>query len=120
LPNILIIVLNRGKNNYFNVNIEFNQELNLNRYYQKLEYNIDEMNHDVSPKYNLLCGTILEKDYYNTGKGHTIAFATDYHGKYTIYDDNKIKDNEEFQNIKNKDAYILFYQMEKKNTNLFK
>lgn len=114
LPNILIIVLNRGKNNYFNVNIEFNQELNLNRYYQKLEYNIDEMNHDVSPKYNLLCGTILEKDYYNPGKGHTIAFATDYHGKYTIYDDNKIKNNEEFQNIKNKDAYILFYQMEKK------
>ena len=115
LPNILIIVLNRGKNNYFNVNIDFSQELDLAGYYQKLDYNINGLNHDACPKYNLLCGTILEKDYYNPGKGHTIAFATDYHGKYIIYDDNKIKYNEDFQNIKNKDVYILFYQMKKKN-----
>ena len=112
LPKILIIVLNRGKNNQFNVNIEFDQELYLNKYYQKLEYNTNGMNHEVCQKYNLLCGTILEKYYFNPGKGHTIAFATDYHGKYTIYDDNKIKFNNEFQNIKNKDVYILFYQME--------
>ena len=113
MPKILIIVLNRGKNNQFKVNIDFNQELNLENYYQKLKYNINELNHEACPKYNLLCDTILEKDYY-PGKGHTIAFATDYQGKYTIYNDNKIIYNEKFQNIKNKDVYILFYQMEKK------
>ena len=113
LPNILIIVLNRGKNNNCNVDIEFNQELNLDRYYQKLRYS-NKLNLDGCPKYHLLCGTILEKYYLNPGKGHTIAFATDYNGKYNIYDDEKIKYKEDFQNIKNKDVYILFYQMKNK------
>lgn len=113
LPNILIIILNRGKNNLFNVNIEFNQELYLNKYYQKLKYNISELKNESCLKYNLLCGTILLKDYYNPGKGHTIAFATDYHGKYNIYDDDKISNGVDFQRIKGEDAYILFYQKEK-------
>lgn len=113
LPNILVIILNRGKNNQFNVNIEFNQELNLDLYYQKFKYNINGLDQDACPKYNLLCGTILNKNYYNPGKGHTVTFASDCNGKYTIYDDTKIY-KEEFQNIKNKDVYILFYQMQKK------
>lgn len=40
LPNILVIVLNRGKNNQYNLNIDFNQELNLDKYYQKLKYKL--------------------------------------------------------------------------------
>lgn len=115
LPNILIIVLNRGNNNQFNVSIDFNEELYLNDYYQKLKIkpNISGTEYEKCPKYILLCGTILLKDYYNPGKGHTIAFARDYHGKYNVYDDIKINNNIDFQSIKNKDVYILFYQMEK-------
>lgn len=115
LPNILIIVLNRGKNNLFNVSIDFNEELYLNEYYQKLKinHNISGTEYEKCPKYNLLCGTILLKDYYNPGKGHTIAFVRDYHGKYNVYDDIKINNNIDFQSIKNKDVYILFYQIDK-------
>ena len=120
LPNILIIVLNRGKNNHFNVNIEFHQELNLKECYQQLKYNIDELNYENCPNYNLLCGTILEKNYYNPGKGHTIAFANDYKGKYNIYDDNRVAINVDFQDIKNKDVYIIFYQMKKSNNKTLK
>jgi len=113
LPNILIIVLNRGINNQFYVNIEFNQELNLDKCYQKLNYTINGLNYEDNTKYYLLCGTILEPNYNNPGKGHTIAFAKDYQGKYNIFDDNKVLFNIDFENIKYKDAYILFYQMEK-------
>lgn len=115
LPNILVIVLNRGINNQYNINIDFNQELNLDKCYQKLQYNNNGLDQDAFPKYNLLCGTILEKDYYNPGKGHTIAFATDNNEKYIIYNDNKILNNVGFENIKNKDVYILFYQINKNN-----
>ena len=114
LPNILIIVLNRGKNNQFNINIDFQQQLNLNKFFQKLKFGINELNYDDCPNYNLLCGTILEKNYYNPGKGHTIAFANDYQGKYNIYDDNKVAFNIDFQDIKNRYVYILFYKMDKK------
>ena len=113
MPNILVIVLNRGKNNQYNLNIDFNQELNLDKYYQQLRYKINGQNKEVFPKYNLLCGTILEKDYHNPGRGHTFAFATDKNGKYTIYNDNKIIFNVGFDYIKNKDVYILFYEIKK-------
>ena len=113
LPNILVIILNRGKNNQYNLNIDFNQELNLDKYYQQLRYKINGQNQEVFPKYNLLCGTILEKDYHNPGRGHTFAFATDKNGKYTIYNDNKIIFNVGFDYIKNKDVYILFYEIKK-------
>ena len=113
LPRILIIVLNRGKNNTFNVNIELNEEIYLDKFYQKLKYEIKELKYENCPKYKLLCGTILKKNNHNPGKGHTIAFATDYYGKYNVYDDNNIKKNVEFGDIKNEDVYILFYQMEK-------
>ena len=114
LPNILIIVLDRGKNNQFNMNIDFQQQLDLNKFFQKLKFGINELNYDDCPNYNLLCGTILEKNNYNPGKGHTIAFANDYQGKYNIYDDNKVSFNIDFQDIKNRYVYILFYKMEKK------
>ena len=117
LPNILIIVLNRGKNNQYNINIDFNQELNLEQYYQKLKYHNSHVNNEICPKYNLLCGTILEKSHQNPGKGHTIAFARDSNGKYIIFDDNQILNDVDFEIIKNKEVYILFYQMNKKNNN---
>ena len=119
LPNILIIVLNRGINNQYNINIDLSQELHLEQFYQKLKYHNSGLNNEIcpiyNPIYNLLCGTILEKDYKNPGKGHTIAFATDNKGKYTVYNDSKILYNIDFENIKNKDVYILFYQMKKNN-----
>lgn len=119
LPNILIIVLNRGKNNQYNINVEFNQELNLYNYYQKFKYNINGLNQEVFPKYNLLCGTILVQDYYNPGKGHTLAFATDNNGKYIIYNDKQIINKVGFENIKNNIAYILFYQIKQNNNKTF-
>ena len=101
MPNVLIIILNRGKGLQFNVNIIINEEVDLSNYTQ---FNKEHA------RYQLI-GTILH--YGNSDQnGHFIAICKNKNdGQWYKYNDSII-DRTNFNEIKNTGIpYVLFYQI---------
>ena len=104
-PEILIIILNRGEKNEYNVKINFYQELNL--------YNYIELN-QTGFQYELI-GIITNTN--NLGfEGHFVAYCKElWNNQWFTYDDTSISQINDFKGevIDLAIPYILFYQKKK-------
>ena len=101
LPNYLIIILDRGKDDEINCNIDFDYDLDLDDVTEEIEYK-------SNTKYKLLGATFL---YGTSGAGHTIAFCKHFDGKYYIFDDTKYYERK-LENLKKDKPFIIFYEKE--------
>jgi len=103
LPNIIIIILNRGVENNVNVKVSFNENLELKNY---VEYLNDECIYE-------LIGVVTHYGNNNDENGHYMARClSPFDGMWYLYNDilvNQIGyfNKEEFQEEK---PYILFYK----------
>ena len=101
IPEILIIVLNRGKENEFNVKLDFYEELNLENFAEDKE---------IKFKYNLI-GVVSFIGESNEGKYIAFCKSPIDNQWYKYNDDIVIKVvNVNDEIIKNCLPYILFYQ----------
>jgi hypothetical protein len=101
LPNYLIIILDRGKDDEFNCNIDFGYKIDLNDVTEQIE---DKSN----TNYNLIAATFL---YGTSGAGHTVAFCKHFDGQYYIFDDTNYY-IEELKNLKKNKPFIIIYEKE--------
>ena len=102
VPYYLFIILCRGKNEEFDCNFSFKEEIDLLDLYNHVPGEQRENN----LKYSLLAGTILHGEY---GSGHTFAFAKHFDGNLYIFNDKNFKKTS-FKDIKDEKVYLLFYQ----------
>ena len=102
IPYYLFIILNRGKNEEFECNFEFKEEIDLSDLY----YPVVDEQREKDLKYSLIAGTILHGDH---GSGHTFSFAKHFDGNLYLFNDTKVEKTT-FENIKNEKVYLLFYQ----------
>ena len=102
VPYYLFIILSRGKNEEFDCNFSFKEEIDLNDLY----YPVAGEQRENNLKYSLLAGTILHGVH---GSGHTFAFAKHFDGNLYIFNDKNFKKTS-FKDIKNEKVYLLFYQ----------
>jgi ubiquitin C-terminal hydrolase len=98
-PNILILILNRGKGNSFDCEIEFSKNLDLSR------YNI--INKD-SPKQYELFGVISHIGE-SSDEGHFIAYCKHFDDNWYMFNDSIAKTVGENE-LTNGVPYILFYR----------
>lgn len=101
LPNYLIIILDRGKDDLFNCNIDFDYEIDIKEVTEQIE---DKSN----TKYKLLGATFL---YGTSGAGHTIAFCKHFDDVYYIFDDENYYPGD-LKNLKKDKPFIIFYEKE--------
>ena len=97
-PNVLIIILNRGKGNKFECDLEFEKTLNLTNY----------ITNPASPKSYELIGVISHLGKSSL-EGHFIAYCKHFDDSWYIFNDsivNQIDDKKDFKGI----PYILFYK----------
>lgn len=105
LPNILILVLSRGYHNKFKCQIEFNETLDMNDYFEA----IDEKEKNKSTIYKLI-GATFAYDWTSEGTGHTVAFCKTYsHNNYYVFND-KYARKTNIDEINGKLPYLLFYE----------
>ena len=102
LPKYLIMIMNRGKDEKFECNVSFEENLDLNESYM----NIKGVPKEKNTKYTLLGGTIL---YGSKGYGHTVAFCKHFDGDYYIFNDSNFRKTN-FNEIKKLKIYLLFYK----------
>ena len=102
VPYYLFIILCRGKNEEFDCNFSFKEEIDLFDLYNHVSGEQRENN----LKYSLLAGTILHGEH---GSGHTFAFAKHFDGNLYIFNDKNFKKTS-FKDIKDEKVYLLFYQ----------
>ena len=97
-PNVLIIILNRGKGNIFECDLDFPKQLNLSDY----------ISNPSSPKFYELIGVISHFGESSMG-GHFIAYCKHFDGCWYIFNDStvrQINEDDDFKGI----PYILFYK----------
>ena len=99
VPYYLFIIIYRGKNEEFDCNFSFKEEIDLFDLYNHVSGEQRENN----LKYSLLAGTILHGDH---GSGHTFAFAKHFDGNLYIFNDKNFKKTS-FKEIKNEKVYLL-------------
>jgi ubiquitin carboxyl-terminal hydrolase 2/21 len=105
LPEILILVLSRGYHNKFKCEIEFNETLNMNEYFEP----INEIEKKKNTKYKLI-GATFAYDWTSEGTGHTIAFCKTYkQNNYYVFND-KYARKTDINEINGKLPYLLFYE----------
>ena len=106
-PNIFIFILNRGKNNIFNVKMTYPPELDLSQYIESVK----------SPTKYELTGVITHLGVSGPN-GHFIAFCKNpINGKWYKYNDEIVSEANNY-NVHNEGiAYILFYNYVKTNKN---
>ena len=106
LPKILIIILNRGKDDKFNCPVGLENKINISKYYEQ----IDKTN--IDPEYELLCATFLMGE--SKKDGHTFAFCKHFDDKFYIFNDCKVSKpiSLDFRNLRNSSMvpFILFYK----------
>ena len=102
LPKYLIMIMKRGKNEIFECQVSFEENINLEDSY----YNVPGMPREKYTKYSLLGGTIL---YGSKGHGHTVAFCKHFDGNYYIFNDSSFELTN-FDKIKKQKIYLLFYK----------
>ena len=102
-PNVLIIILNRGKGNTFKCELDFPKDLDLSQYISNPE----------SPKlYELIA--VISHLGESSMEGHFIAYCKHFDGSWYLFNDSIAK-QDEGKGVYNGIPYILFYQ--KKNVN---
>jgi ubiquitin C-terminal hydrolase len=108
LPEILVIILDRGHGKIFDGNVSFEHTLDL-------KYLIDEKNYKYNSSYKLICVSTHAGD--SSEKGHyTACCLNDKNGYYYYFSDDyviKIEENE----LNDDEPYLLFYQREEINNN---
>lgn len=102
LPEIFIMLMNRGQNEKFECEVEFKEQLDLEDFY----IGDKKKKKERTTKYNLLAGTIL---YGSGGYGHTVAFCKHFDGNYYIFNDSTVSKTS-YEKIKNEKIYLLFYK----------
>ena len=104
-PNILIIILNREKNNYiFDIELDFNEQLNISKYTLQNYFN-NEINYEL---YGVVTCT-----YQNDENSHFIASCKNpIDKKWYKFEDTNITSINDFQKevIEYEIPYILFYK----------
>jgi ubiquitin C-terminal hydrolase len=101
-PHILILILDRGKGNQFECEVEFNETLNIRKYVER--------NDDCPVEYNLI-GIISHLGESNMN-GHFIADCKHFDNKWYTFNDSIVSGPyASFQ--KHGTPYILFYQNSK-------
>ena len=100
-PEILIIILNRGRGFEYCVNLEYTEKIDLSQYFQMKNF---------GNVYNL----IGEVNYLGGGDGHFISFAkSPIDGLWNVYNDSFVfKESDSIKQVEGI-SYILFYQKEK-------
>ena len=102
LPKYLIMIMKRGKNEKFECQVDFEENIDLKDSY----INVEGAPKDEKTKYTLAGGTIL---YGKGGYGHTVAFCRHFDDKYYIFNDSSFRKTC-FNEIKDKKIYLLFYK----------
>ena len=97
-PNVLIIILNRGKGNIFECDLEFKHEINLSKY----------ITNPASPKSYKLIGVISHLGQSSL-EGHFIAYCKHFDDCWYIFNDSLVKQVDETKDFKGI-PYILFYK----------
>ena len=100
LPEYLIIILDRGKDDKFNCHVDFDYELDL----KEVTEQIEDIKYNT--KYDLIGATFL---YGSSGAGHTVAFCKHFDNKYYLFDDS-ICSEKKLEDLKNNKAFLLFYE----------
>ena len=101
-PKVLILVLNRGKGNVFECDVNFDEKLNLEKFVS-----------NNSPKYYELIGVISHLGE-SSMKGHFIACCKHFDGNWYMFNDSIVKHTND---KKMGTPYILFYQEINPNNN---
>ena len=97
-PHVLILILNRGKANKFDCDVEFDEELNIKKYVENTP----------CPKDYKLIGVISH--FGESGmSGHFIADCRHFDGKWYCFNDS-IVSGPNYKYSKRGTPYILFYQ----------
>lgn len=102
LPKYLIMLMNRGKNEIFECQVNFEEHIDLKDSY----FNVVGVPVDKNTKYSLLGGSIL---YGSKERGHIVAFCKHFDGQYYIFNDSSYK-RTNFEKIKRNKIYLLFYK----------
>ena len=97
-PNVLIIILNRGRGNVFECDVDFGLELNISNFAKKND----------SPKDYKLIGVISHLGE-SSMEGHFIAFCKHFDDNWYLFND-AIVSNISEKDIFRGTPYILFYQ----------
>ena len=97
-PNVLIIILNRGKGNIFECDLDFPHAIDLSKYITNPE----------SPKSYELIGVISHLGQSSL-EGHFIAYCKHFDGCWYIFNDSIVKQIDEKKDFKGI-PYILFYK----------
>ena len=105
LPKFLLIILDRGKDDKFKCQVDFDYNLDLNEITEQIE------NEKYKAKYELIGATFL---IGSSGGGHTIAYCKHFDGKYYLFNDNRYEEKL-LNELKYYKAFLLFY--ERKNDN---
>ena len=101
-PEILIIILNRGKGNKFKCDVDFPQTLDISKYVKRAE----------SPKKYNLIGVISHLGQ-SSMEGHFIAFCKHFDDNWRLFNDAIVTNISNESEIFRGTPYILFYQWEK-------
>ena len=97
-PNVLILILNRGKGNYFKCDLDFPHDLDLSKY----------INNPSSPKNYELIGVISHLGK-SSMEGHFIAFCKHFDSNWYLFNDGFVSSVSKDE-IYRGTPYILFYQ----------
>ena len=99
-PNIFVLILNRGKNNIYSVKMSYPPILEIDKYIEK----------KVGPHRYELIGVITHLGLSGPN-GHFIAYAkSPIDEKWYQYNDEKVKEADNFSIYNDGIAYILFYR----------
>jgi ubiquitin C-terminal hydrolase len=97
-PNVLIIILNRGRGNVFECDVKFGLSLDINKFAKKND----------SPKIYDLIGVISHLGE-SSMEGHFIAFCKHFDGNWFLFNDSIVSNCSESEIFRGT-PYILFYQ----------
>ena len=97
-PNVLIIILNRGKGNSFECDIDFPMELNLS----------EHISNPASPKNYELIGVISHLGE-SSMEGHFIAYCKHFDESWYLFNDGIVR-QDPGKGVYNGVPYILFYK----------
>ena len=100
LPNFLIIILDRGKDDKFDCNVDFDYVIDLKVVTEQIE------NEKYNAKYELIGSSFL---YGSSGSGHTVAFCKHFDDNYYLFNDEKYHP-EKLKSLKDSKAFLLFYE----------
>ena len=99
-PYILILILNRGKGNEFDCDVDFKEKLDIKKY-------IDKNNRNNCPNEYELIGVISHLGE-SSMNGHFIADCKHFDGKWYCFNDSNVTST--FKYSQKGTPYILFYQ----------